>query len=479
MNALQATPQQKAARDNPWYRLATLHGEPATARDERAAKNCETWNRWMAPRLSDAGRGALRQRTGLDHTPFSEAEQRLFDEQVGSSLDDGPIDFSNTRFEAPFFVEGFVFLSVSFERAIFSGEADFESAIFSEAAVFRNATFSGITSFNRATFSGEADFESAIFSTGVGFNRATFSDAATFDRATFSDHASFIGTTFSTAVYLRDATFSSTSFFQGATFGGFTVFERANFSQNVYFQGATFSYAIFRGAIFGGIADFQRTTFNDATVLFERATFRYVASFVNAEMKSPTTFDNARFSEPPRCFNAKLHEGTTWHGVVWPETPKDVKRARQFIDAYERLKLEMDKLKKHEDELKFFALEQQCRRVVDGFWKGLPIAMYGCLSNYGRSYVRPLGLIVAVWLVGAFLMALHLVGFWAPIPGYAFFLSIANTFSVLGIRREFINLTTVQLFPLWLTVVAAVQSILGIVLLFLFGLGIRNRFRIK
>jgi len=61
--------------------------------------------------------------------------------------------------------------------------------------------------------------------------------------------------------------------------------------------------------------------------------------------------------------------------VHWPKTPRKVDRARQFINAYERLKLEMDKLKKHEDELKFFALEQQCRRVVDGFWRGLAFSV--------------------------------------------------------------------------------------------------------
>ena len=59
-----------------------------------------------------------------------------------------------------------------------------------------------------------------------------------------------------------------------------------------------------------------------------------------------------------------------------------------FIDAYACLKLEMDRLKKHEDELDFFALELQSRRVLLGIWKGLPIAIYGFLSDCGRSYFR-------------------------------------------------------------------------------------------
>jgi hypothetical protein len=37
--------------------------------------------------------------------------------------------------------------------------------------------------------------------------------------------------------------------------------------------------------------------------------------------------------------------------VRWPPPPQDAALAQAFIDSYERLKLEMDKLKKHGDEL--------------------------------------------------------------------------------------------------------------------------------
>lgn len=75
----------------------------------------------------------------------------------------------------------------------------------------------------------------------------------------------------------------------------------------------------------------------------------------------------------------------------------------------------------------------------------LPIAIYGGLSDYGRSYFRPLVLIAAVLLVGAFLLAYQLVGFRAPMPGRAF-AAFANTFSVLGIRREFADPNTIKVF---------------------------------
>jgi hypothetical protein len=65
------------------------------------------------------------------------------------------------------------------------------------------------------------------------------------------------------------------------------------------------------------------------------------------------------------------------------------------------------------------------------------------------------------------------------LSGGALGLSFANTFNALGFRRDLIDPQLLQALPGWLKVVAAVQTILGIMLVFLFGLAIRNRFRMK
>src|SRR5262249_49133098 len=122
----------------------------------------------------------------------------------------------------------------------------------------------------------------------------------------------------------------------------------------------------------------------------------------------------------------KLHEGTTWFGVTWPRSPRAVD-AILTVRGYERLKLEMDKLKKHEDELTFFVLEMKARRVLAGKWStlhGMAIGLYGCLCEYGRSYSRPLWLLGAVAVVGAvpFLVHFELSGWRGSLA-----LSVANT----------------------------------------------------
>jgi hypothetical protein len=154
----------------------------------------------------------------------------------------------------------------------------------------------------------------------------------------------------------------------------------------------------------------------------------------------------------------------------------EAERQRRGRALHRRLclsQLEGDRLKKHEDELKFFAREMEARRVLLGPVRGLPIALYGLLSGYSRSYVRPLVALFVVAAIGA-------GAFWyfdARTYGEALGLSAANTLNVFGFRRNF-GLSIDTPFAC-LEVVSAVQTILGTILLFLFGLGVRNKFRMK
>ncbi|HXN87891.1 MAG TPA: pentapeptide repeat-containing protein [Methylocella sp.] len=449
---------------------------------------------------------------------------------------DGDIDFSNVKFEQDVFFGGYLvsrrpsFRSATSRRALFgsatsgralfdgatfSGDACFEGATFAGGATFGGATFSslanfhvtffagadfggatfsgdahfsGVTFFGRATFGGAtfsamADFAAATFPGDARFHGATFAGGATFVGATFSSWADFHATFFAARADFGGATFSGDVHFVGAAFGdasfhgaafGHAFFHGATFARAV-FGGATFSdWASFRGAAFSGMAHFGGATFSDMAD-FDGAKFQTSSSFVNAEMKNTTSFEGAIFkTEPPKFFGAKLHQGTVWRGIKWPPKPKDNKEAGAFIDAYACLKLEMDRLKKHDDELDFFALELQSRRIEQGPVWGFPFAIYGVLSGYGRSYLRPLGALFVVVATGA-------VAFWrfdARSFAEALGLSAANTLNVFGFRRDF-NLAIDDTPFAWLKVFAAGQTIFGTILLFLFGLGIRNKFRMK
>jgi len=162
----EAKPKRKA-KDNPWYRLATRHGEPSKSDDEIAIKNRETWNRWMASLLSDELRTDLIKSgrwTCKELTPFPEAELRSIEAQVGLYAATA-LDFSNTEFDVFFCAGAFIFPSaVSFVGATFRGAAYFGYAMFRAKADFGSATFSGDAYlghaiFSDATFSAESPSE--------------------------------------------------------------------------------------------------------------------------------------------------------------------------------------------------------------------------------------------------------------------------------------------------------------------------------
>jgi hypothetical protein len=102
--------------------------------------------------------------------------------------------------------------------------------------------------------------------------------------------------------------------------------------------------------------------------------------------------------------------------------------------------------------------------------------LYGLLSNYGRSYLRPLLGLLVTFVAGAVEM-LPRLGLTKCCLAVG--LSFANTFSVLGFRKDLIDPHVIDGLSVALSVIAVLQTVAGIVFLFLFGLAIRNRFRIK
>jgi uncharacterized protein YjbI with pentapeptide repeats len=485
----EAKPLKIKAEDNPWYLLATLYGVPERRDQELRAKNRVAWNRYFAANLDDESRAlVIGQRRHLveELAPFSpevlESVETAFAERCKTLANkpalpprDADIDFSNVEFEYNASFEQYLFGRYSlFRSATFTDGAHFNGATFTNEADFAGATFTFLAAFDGALFSREADFGDATFVSGADFVRAAFSSMADFRRATYCD-ANFTGAAFSGGANFESASFSGKALFGSATFTAranfeatrfcdVAEFESVKFLRGAIFKNATFKYAIFKSAVFLDGAKFAH------------ATFQGLSLFVDAEMKTSTSFEGATFKTvPPQFFGVELHEGTVWPAYKYWPTPKKGDKVQEFVRAYECLKAEMDRLKRHEDELDFFALELQSR-VLLGRWEwGLPIALYGLLSDYGRSYARPLYALFAVAAVGTLVLLLS----GAVAPWQSLWLSIANTFNVFGFRKDFFDAATIEHLPAALKILALLQTIVGTILLFLFGLGVRNKFHMK
>ncbi|WGJ15440.1 pentapeptide repeat-containing protein [Methylocapsa sp. D3K7] len=476
-------PQKSKAEDNPWYLLATLYGEPALEDSELRTKNRIAWNRYFAANLDDETREQLieqKRHPAEDLTPLSAEELaevgEAFVKRASSSATQVlppfniMINFSGVQFTNNVYFADYLFAGVTFFV-----DANF----FGELNSYSGATFFGGTFFDRVIFSGNAHFHCANFCGGASFIYVTFLSGACFDGAIFPSAADFLNSTFSQYAGFRDATFCRYAAFHGATFSGQSFFNQTKFYGRVLFDGAKFHMR----SSFVRVEMKEETSFENATFFgetrFTSAIFERTCSFVNAEMKGETFFDTMAFNmEPPKFFGAKLHQGTVWRGITWPPTPKGKDEAGVFVDAYACLKLEMDRLKKHEDELKFFSLELRSLRILRESkfrGSGIPIALYGIICDYGRSYIRPL---IGLFVVAA-IGALIFLPFKILSPWESLSLSFANTFNVFGFRKDYFDAATISNLPDLLKVLSAVQTILGTILLFLVGLGIRNRFRMK
>ena len=384
----------------------------------------------------------------------------------------------------------------SFHLNRFDHTCFFSGYLFPIAVTFSSAKFSRVAVFASVIFRRIASFGSTTFDEGAYFASATFGDSAAFRSALFSQFANFEETTFCNTINFEKAKFNGNAHFRSAKFGGNanyiwgTNFEFATFSERADFQSTTFTGgAKFRWTRFRADAGFQSATFNGDT-FFDGAVFDFDASFINTSFFSVTHFSGTTFySKVPKFFGATLHEGTVWNGVEWPPPPPNyrdgyVKKrgAQEQVFAYERLKQEMEKLKKHEDEQFFFRKELRARRELytrreTYWWLNF---LYEKLSNYGYGVVRPLVAFAALFLVGFVLLALDPFGFagkkltlWD-----AAFTSFANMFGSLPVKilADYADNNkcayTAEIFAIF-------QTIAGAVLLFLFFLALRNRFRLR
>jgi len=310
-----------------------------------------------------------------------------------------------------------------FERATFLDNALFEKATFSSAAGFDSATFSGNAWFESATFSRDARFGNATFSGGIAWIRnVTFSGDARFEKATFSSDAWFDSATFSGKALFDSATFSGITRFDRATFSGIAQFYSANFSGNVWFGGATFSgNAWFYSATFSSDVSFGRATFSGDAV-FASATFTKSTSFRNARfgseekktdadftaIKVERAFDltETHFSKMPDFCQADFKQAPDLDDVDFPLPPAEPLTIgdKDLIPKYRTIRRMAMQSADYDREQRAFKGEMRSRRWgIDKFWhpEGFFGWCYDWAADCGRSIIRPF----AIWLLSIFVFA--------------------------------------------------------------------------
>ena len=415
----------------------TLTQAAATLGEEESQKFAKALGALRAPRPEQLA--WLRDVDAVQTLPESEKILNLSNILICHPDTGAPIDWTHSHFP-----------EVTFKRAVFVGKANFTLATFMGEAYFLEATFTGKVNFLWARFTAEAQFGGAMFTAEAGFLRATFTGEAQFLQATFMSEADF----------------------QHAEFLGITIFREAHFKQVASFHAARFSKTVsFRGSDWGAVPDFIGTAWKDGVAIADFEQLQTQLNKGELDWRNPSTSDPAPITDRLQALR---------------------KMAR---DADDRPR-----------ELDYFALELQARYQGKGAWaKRFLVNLYGWFSDYGRGVFLPLrGLVelcllsmLCYWVLadgdGSVLSKDRLFAMtYGVLPDVdwslwdnALLLSLVNALPPLGasswVRESSLEAlygSNISDVPGLVHGIAVVEGVIGLILLFLIALGLRNRFRL-
>ena len=433
--------------------------------------------------------------------------------------------------------------NANFDDAKFSGDAGFTAAKFSGIATFNDAKFSGNANFNDANFFGDAVFSKATFNAKANFDKSVFGGVLQFIGAKVKGAADFEGGRCGGRVWFDDSKFAGTFRVAFREFRGRTYLDDVEFFGPMEFQVATFEkfvsfdrvqwpkaardwHGAFTGAQFRSLVSFEGAGFQ-ALAAFDGAIVEskiWIAAADEEEAKrtfdreleaaiKPDPSDGADFEEEENE-KRKVKDGDAARLVTRKEIDKYVKhtapenRLQQLEGGCRVLKQAMGWASDKSREQMFYRFELQARRKRRNR-RGMPFGewlfsyLYGGASDYGASIVRPLialaALIVACaglfWLFAAALDQFTGTELRAgPLNAQiwsALDFSWGNVFRPLSALSE--NAAAVRdgsMIDKLLTeagdgyawgvrLLATIQSLLAIVLAFLFALAVRRRFQIN
>lgn len=433
--------------------------------------------------------------------------------------------------------------AAQFFKANFLQDLDFKTSIFHKFVYFTSINVLSDCDFRNVKFNDNAIFKNSNFKNKVDFSSSIFSKEAYMPSSNFSDGADFTDVAFNGDADFKDSYFGSVSNFTSTSFAGAADFstgeKKIEFPKNIDFSIATFEKPVrFNGRHFRDEANFSSIVSKRSFSLAE-CRFDIVPSFLEADFHATPRLDNLRIAVG---FIGSLQSILNDDNQIKVSILKKIQNAfenifvnkkDQFLPSQELLLQENErseqaakyrflrKLAKdaedHSLELDMFAGELVAERgkalAHSGWWRNPMVWFskgYQVFSDYGRSFLRPAAWWFSVLVLGA-LMLLHFDDrirtpseqqfcrqsggeVWSAlvISSQKSLLSFgigrgdaldAQLYCLFGIAEVKVNnsgptIVGPDLPPVY-SVVTILQTVLSAALLFLFFLGVRNRFRIK
>lgn len=424
---------------------------------------------------------------------------------------------------------------VNFYSATFDELADFTSATFGSSVLFTFTTFSNVADFTSATFGFWVRFTSAIFGVFAIFKSARFGSAAIFTSTTFGGRADFTSTTFSNGADFCSTTFDYGTDFISTTFGDNANFYSATFGNNTLFTSAKFGeFACFISTTFGDNTDFTKAIFSNTekrngVTMFEHSNFKDInfseakfdgdSSFRHAKFTQDADFSDAVFTKVPKFAGCEVDGVLKFTNAKWPELASHAKNydknskyfANLSID-YSQIKRKMEEIKLHNYELFFHGKELEAK-IYDkttpsltrlAFLTRLDYRFYRFTSNFGQSIIRPFfGLLLCIVFFTICYLSIfakdysnvcdnnlgcELASNWVENDSFtkAFYAVLHNSVPLIpndsAISKIILGLKEGKDTDFNLMAYSSIRFLnvlFSTIFLFLIGLGIRNRFRMR
>jgi len=432
------------------------------------------------------------------------------------------IDLSYTRFDCRLELSGFILPTIEFIGSRFNSHVSLSGCLFLGHAIFDESTFGKLLTFNRGKcrfgfsvsgieahgkvrisgvhFSGDLDFDRCDLRKDVRVQEVECAGGLYVNSSTFRQHAKFIGVkvrgnadwseaSFEGRFKCIDSQLALDSSFAGCTFSEAANFNGTKFEGEQFFQTARF----LEGVSFESVSFQEASFFNN--VLFGANPSDLFASldFRNARWKAPANFEGANCNGwYPRLRGATFEEEATFtaEDENWDVSIPDVAPVPEYVlkeakEGLAKLRHRMTSQGLPEEEHFFFRREMGFAGQIDPWGAGLPYRVFGAVSDFGQSILRPAMGLLALWVVGALIYTISYA--WGAFddgqqPSEMFFgfgLSFANIFKFLGLQRSYFDVEFTQSLNPWLQVMGGFQTVAGFILLFFLGLGLRTRFRMR
>lgn len=523
--------KDREANNNPWYVMMTLFGEQTCLNFDKSIheQNRKYWNAWVCKDFSNEKRKKIAEECSISleelksWNSIKEDFKLRFTHRIsGASIptDNFSVLLSNTIFKEPVCASKFIFppltqlwgssfeKMVDFSGAIFLGHAwfykvkyggnvDFMNSKFQKGAVFSEAIFCKAVDFSMSIFDGEAIFLATNFKFNADFHKTVFKGAAEFLQANFESKTNFNQTIFQVKSNFNSTKFKGVTRFLEVDFYGTVIFKSVEFGEISFFYDSIFhSSANFNNTIYKKTASFKDSTFNDP-LYFTNAIFNtseeddYIA-FSSCLFRKIVNFNGSKF-----MFKYPIMEGTSFvEGVNfsanddnWPSDEiinrLDEKGKKLAKTTCSYIRHSFGKNGHPEEEHKFYRKEMRLASKIGTFKKRLPYIFFRYFSEYGYSIRLPILWLLVLWLVpsGLYFFGVPIIGqeglSWTGIGASGIGLSLSNIFRFAGFHNQIFDNDFIIRLPSYFKVLSVVQTLCSIPLLFLLGLGLRNRFRLR